>query len=76
MNQVISANYKTISIKTKDHELFKKYKLLHGLGKVVTENLLREFLKRVDLLELRDLYIKKGEKGIQDLIEKIFGREM
>ena len=72
----MSSEYKIITVKTKDLELFKKYKLLHGLGKVVTENLLREFLKRVDLLELRDLYIKKGEKGIQDLIEKIFGREM
>ena len=68
----MSSEYKIITVKTKDLELFKRYKLLFGLGRVVTENLLRQFLKRVDLIELRNIYVAKGEDGVEELIDAMF----
>jgi len=71
MNQVISQDFKPITVKLKNIELYKKYKLIFGLGRVVIESLLEILFEKADPIELRNVFIERGEKGLKDFIFQI-----
>ena len=71
MNQVILQDFKPITVKLKNIEVYKKYKLIFGLGRVVVESLLEILFEKADPIELRNVYIERGEKGLKDFIFQI-----
>jgi hypothetical protein len=78
MNQDISPDYnpilKPITVKLKNIEVYKKYKLIFGLGRVVIESLLEILFERTEIVELQNAYLDGGEKRLKDFIAQIFER--
>jgi hypothetical protein len=67
----MSWEYKAITVKFRNKEVYKKYRLLFRLGRVVVESLLEILFEKADPIELRNVYIERGEKGLKDFIFQI-----
>ncbi|NPV51764.1 MAG: hypothetical protein HPY60_11305 [Candidatus Methanofastidiosum sp.] len=66
----MSQDYKVISVKLKNEKIHRKYKLLHGMGRIVVEELLNVLFEKVSPVEIQNMYILKGEEGVRELIKE------
>jgi hypothetical protein len=60
--------YKAITVKLRDKEVYKKYRLLFRLGRVVIESLLEILFEKTEVVELQNAFLSNGESGVKELI--------
>jgi len=60
--------YKAITVKFRNKEVYKKYRLLFRLGRVVIESLLEILFERTEIVEIQNAYLSDGESGVKELI--------
>ena len=64
----MSLEYKAITVKFRNKEVYKKYRLLFRLGRVVVESLLEILFEKTEIVELQNAYLSGGENGVKELI--------
>jgi hypothetical protein len=64
----MSWEYKAITVKFRNKEVYKKYRLLFRLGRVVVESLLEILFEKTEIVELQNAFLSDGESGVKELI--------
>ena len=64
----MSWEYKAITVKFRNKEVYKKYRLLFRLGRVVVESLLEILFEKTEIVDLQNAFLSGGENGVKELI--------